>query len=117
MKNFICALCVLTITLILVILYSVKANSLFNEMFSQLEKMESDNSIIYNLCDTWLENKSFLELSLSHNDIDQFVMAMIDIRSFYECGDYSNFIKSVNLAKEALEHIAEHEELTFNSFL
>ena len=65
----------------------------------------------------WKDSNTFLCLSLVHSVSREFIGEMIPSLSYFESGDYTQFLANIRWAKDMLSHIRYDEGLSIGNIL
>ena len=63
----------------------------------------------------WRKKEPFLEVMTSHDAIHEVKLGIIEAQICLECGDHDDFLRTISIAGEGLEHMESVEMLSLSN--
>jgi len=90
---------------------------LHNEAVRRVESGETDKAkeIMVQMAILWREKEPFLEVITSHDAIHEVKLGIIEAQICLECDDHDDFLRTISIAGEGLEHMESVEMLSLSN--
>lgn len=90
---------------------------LHNEAVRCVESDDTDaaREIMVRMAMLWREKEPFLEMMTSHDAIHEVKLGIIEAQICLECDDHDDFLRTIAIAGEGLEHMRSTEALSFSN--
>jgi hypothetical protein len=90
---------------------------LHNEAVRCVENNDTEKAaeIMVQLATLWREKEPFLEMITSHDAIHEVKLGIIEAQICLECGDHDDFLRTISIAGEGLEHMDSVESLSLSN--
>ena len=90
---------------------------LHNEAVRMTESGRTDEAreIMVQMATLWREKEPFLEIITSHDAIHEVKLGIIEAQICLECGDHDDFLRTISIAGEGLEHMRSVEALSLSN--
>ena len=90
---------------------------LHNEAVRFVENNEPEKAaeIMVQLAALWREKEPFLEMITSHDAIHEVKLGIIEAQICLECGDHDDFLRTISITGEGLEHMDSVESLSLSN--
>lgn len=90
---------------------------LHNEAVRYVEsgKTEKAREIMVQMAALWREKEPVLEILTSHDAIHEVKLGIIEAQICLECGDHDDFLRTISIAGEGLEHMKSVEMLSLSN--
>ena len=88
-----------------------------NEAVRYVESGETDKAkeIMVEMATLWREKESILEVITSHDAIHEVKLGIIEAQICLECDDHDDFLRTISIAGEGLEHMLSTEILSLSN--
>lgn len=108
----ICTASLLTLTQIL-----DQARALRSEAILAVEEDNPTRAaeIMVELAELWKEKENLLEVLTSHDALHEVKTGIIEAQICLECGDHDDFLRTISLVGEGLEHISGVEAISVSN--
>lgn len=108
----ICTISLLTLTQIL-----DQARALRSEAILAVEEDNPTRAaeIMVELAELWKEKENLLEVLTSHDALHEVKTGIIEAQICLECGDHDDFLRTISVVGEGLEHISDVEAISVSN--
>lgn len=111
------SLCICAFTCIFLGDVIEKARYLHNEAVYCVESEDTVQAkeLMVELAALWREKEPVLEIITSHDAIHEVKLGIIEAQICLECGDHDDFLRTISIVGEGLEHMRSTEALSFSN--
>ena len=94
-----------------------KVRHLHNEAVRCVEAddIASAKQLMVEMAVLWRRKEPFLEVITSHDAIHEVKLGIIEAQICLECGDHDDFLRTISIAGEGLEHMESVEMLSLSN--
>lgn len=94
-----------------------KARILRSEAVLAVESDDPERAkeIMVELAELWKEKADILEILTSHDALHEVKTGIIEAQICLECGDHDDFLRTISIVGEGLEHMNDVEALTLSN--
>lgn len=76
---------------------------------------EKARELMIQMATLWREKEPILEILTSHDAIHEVKLGIIEAQICLECGDHDDFLRTISIAGEGLEHMRSVEMLSLSN--
>lgn len=94
-----------------------QARYLHNEAVRYVEADDPTKAkeLMVELAALWRKKEPILEILTSHDAIHEVKLGIVEAQICLECGDHDDFLRTISITGEGLEHMKSTEALSFSN--
>lgn len=94
-----------------------KARDLRSEAVIAVENDDAERAkeIMVGLAELWKDKEKLLEVITSHDALHEVKLGIIEAQICLECGDHDDFLRTISVVGEGLEHIFSAESISLSN--
>ena len=83
--------------------------------YVEMENPARAKEIMVQMAELWRKKEPVLSMISSHDAIHDVKIGIIEAQICLECGDHDDFLRTISIAGEGLEHMASAEKLSLSN--